>query len=143
MIDRLLNIDTVRFGVVSVLGLGIDISFAWLLATLAGLPLPLAAVGGFAAGAAFNYMLHEYWTFRAAESRASIQRGLIYVAVLAVVLGARVAAVAILERSILAGTSQKLEALLLATAFSFAVNYVLSKYLVFRRLPSRSTSDAA
>lgn len=124
-----------RFLLVSVLGLGVDLALAWGLAALAGLPLPAAAAAGFLAGALLNYLLHEFWTFRDARApaRLSARRGGLYALTLAATLGMRVAAVALLDRLLPgAGGLRDITVLAAATGLSFLVNYGLSRHVVFR-----------
>ncbi|VWX53018.1 GtrA family protein [Novosphingobium sp. 9U] len=126
-LQGLLASSLVRFGLVAVAGLCVDLGTAWLLRSL--MPLPLAAFFGFCVGAAFNYLLHERWTF--GTRQASARRGSLYVLALLATLGTRVGSVALLERTAL----PDLAVLALATGVSFVVNYVLSRFLVFRPAP--------
>ncbi|MDP2258242.1 MAG: GtrA family protein [Caulobacter sp.] len=124
--------DFIRFGLVSVLGLCVDLAVAWSLASLLPVPLPIAALGGFLAGAALNYGLHEVWTFASRDRRPSVGRGGLYLLALGITLGVRVASVAALETFVFPAPEQALAALVMATGLSFVVNYLLSKYVVFR-----------
>jgi len=126
MIRHLLGSSLVRFGLVAVAGLCVDLGTAWTLRTAFGLNLPLAAFLGFCAGAAFNYLLHERWTF--GTRAASARRGSLYLLALLATVATRVGAVALLERSAL----PDIAVLILATGVSFVVNYLLSRHLVFR-----------
>lgn len=121
----------VRFGLVAVAGLAIDLAVGWCLASLAGVPLPLAAMFGFAAGAGFNYLLHERWTF--GRGAVSARRGALYALSLLATLGTRVGTVAAIEAAVPALPA--LAVLVLSTGVSFAVNFLVSRHLVF---PSRS-----
>lgn len=129
----LLTHPIVRFGLVALLGLVIDLGTAWLLA-FGGMPLPGAAAAGFVVAALVNYIVHERWTFRT-EASLSAARGSRYFAVLIATLGVRVAVVAVLESAVFSAPQQRALPLLLAVAVSFFVNYGLSKRFVF-------TSDA-
>lgn len=131
--------DFLKFLVVSVLGLGLDLSVAWALATFAGVPLPAAAFCGFAAGAVLNYGLHEVWTFASKDRKPSAKRGGLYLLTLGAVVGVRVATVAALEATLFPAKDQALIVLVLATGVSFVVNYLLSKYVVFR--PGRASPE--
>lgn len=127
--------ELLRFGLVAVLGLGLDLSLAWGLAALAGVPLTLAATAGFCAAAGLNYLLHEYWTFRHGAPQPSLGRALRYLGVLGITLVIRLAGVAVLAR--LAGPAgetpvMQFAILLAATGISFVANYFTSKMLVFR-----------
>lgn len=119
----------VRFGIVAMLGLAVDLGTAWLLA-MAGLPLPAAAAAGFVVAAAVNYVVHERWTFRTG-ARLSTTRGSRYVTVLAVTLGVRVTTVSILEYTVFPESGQRALPLLFAVAVSFFINYLLSRRFVF------------
>lgn len=135
MIARIFASSLVRFGLVAVAGLGIDLATAWTLATYAGLALTVAAFCGFCTGAAFNYLLHERWTF--GTRTVSAKRGSLYLMALLATLATRVGAVALLEASALPGPANRLPVLILATGFSFVVNYLLSRFLVFRPAPAQ------
>lgn len=127
--------EILRFGLVSVAGLGIDLALAWGLAALAGVPLTLAAAAGFCAAAVLNYLLHEYWTFRDGAPQPSFGRALRYLGALALTLAVRLAAVAVLARlagAAAAAPGPQLAILLAATGLSFVANYLASKVLVFR-----------
>lgn len=124
--------ELLRFGAVTVLGLAIDVGLAWALASLAGLPLPLAAVCGFLVAAAVNYVLHEFWTFTSGARRASAKRGLAYLAGLGLTLATRLAVVTALSRYVFADPAARLPVLAIAVGCSFVVNFLFSKYVVFR-----------
>jgi putative flippase GtrA len=126
MIARLFGSSLVRFGLVAVAGLCVDLGTAWTLRTGFAMRLPLAAFVGFCAGAAFNYLLHERWTF--GTRAASARRGSLYLLALLATLATRVGTVSLLERTAL----PDLAVLIAATGVSFVVNYLLSRYLVFR-----------
>ena len=130
--------ELLRFGLVSTLGLGVDLSVAYGLAALLEISLPLAALAGFLAGAALNYALHHLWTFRAVSPGAGddhARRMLRYAAGLALTLAVRVAAVALLERLL---PGRELAALAGGTVVSFVVNYLSSKHFVFRPIARRA-----
>lgn len=120
-----------RFTVVLVVGLAVDISLAWWLSAVVGVNLVLAAAVGFVAGAAFNYLLHEFWTFRRVERRLSVARMVRYSAALGATLATRLAVVYVLLQ-ILKAKQSELAILLLATILSFGVNYLASKHYVFK-----------
>ena len=122
--------EALRFFAVSVAGLVLDLAVAWSAARLFGLPLWLAAATGFAVAAAMNYALHELWTFRAGARQLSAGRALRYGAALAATLAARVAAVALLAA--LWGDNRALPVLVAGAGVSFCVNYLISKFFVFR-----------
>ena len=72
----------------------------------------------------------ERWTF--GGGAVSAKRGSLYAAALLVTMGARVGSVALLEATLLPGPRNRLPVLIVATGVSFVVNYLLSRYLVFR-----------
>jgi putative flippase GtrA len=123
--------ELLRFVSVAVAGLFVDISVAWLLSAVFNVNLVLSAGGGFAAGASVNYLLHEFWTFSRPESGVSVPRLMRYFVVLAATLAARLCAVYLLAQ-IIDVQQNELKILLLATVFSFFVNYLLSKLFVFQ-----------
>ena len=125
-------LELVRFGMVTVLGLIVDLSIAWTLAVVFHVPLPAAAAVGFGCGALLNYLLHGMWTFGVAQGTFSARRVASYVIVLAVILTVRIASVAVLTWIIEDPKGYELAVLVGATGVSFVVNYLLSKYVVFR-----------
>jgi putative flippase GtrA len=127
--------ELVRFTGVAVAGLCVDLGLAWTLAEGAGLALTVSAAAGFAAGAAFNYLLHEVWTFRAGARRLSAARAMRYAGALGLTLAARLAAVAALE-GVMSGPGAGISILGLAAGVSFGVNYLASRFLVFRAVPA-------
>ncbi|CAN5370005.1 hypothetical protein BH10PSE13_BH10PSE13_11290 [soil metagenome] len=129
---RLLNATLVRFGIVAVGGLCIDLLVSWTLAAIVGLPLPVAALCGFLVAAASNYVVHEGWTF-GGGGKLTAQRGMLYLCLMAATLGVRLIAVTALQAWVFTRPGHTLAPLLLATGFSFLFNFGLSKYLVFRR----------
>ncbi len=129
MIANLLRTELVRFGIVAILGLGLDFSLSLGLAYL-GVPLTIAAACGFIVAAVVNYVIHENWTFATGQS-ASAARGARYLLVLACTFGVRIGAVAALEHMIAPASWRPAMCLFLATAISFCVNFLLSKFLVF------------
>jgi len=121
-----------RFAVVTVAGLAIDLAVAWWLAAAFGVPLTLAAGAGFAAGAAFNYVLHERWTFAEPGREASVRRGSLYLASLVPVVLVRLAVVEILQRIAAFDAVPDIWILGAAAGISFATNYLLARFVVFR-----------
>jgi len=131
MMHRLVGVDVLPFGVVSVLGLAVDLGVAWGLSVGAGVALPLAALCGFSGGAVVNYALHRSWTFRGATD-ASLCGGLLYGATLGATLLVRIGIVALLARFVFTRPGLEMVTFVLATGFSFSVNYLLSKHVFFR-----------
>ena len=86
-----------------------------------------------------NYGLHEAWTFASKDRKPSAKRGGLYLLALGATVGVRVATVAVLEATLLPRPEQALAVLVAATGLSFATNYILSKYVVFR--PGRAAPE--
>jgi putative flippase GtrA len=128
---RLMDTSVVRFAMVSGLGLAIDLAAAWALTALAGVPIALAVVGGFLLGAAFNYVLHEVWTFPG--GRPSAMAGSLYLAVVLATLGVRVGVASGLRRFVFTDPGMVLVPLVIAVGCSFLTQFALSRSLVFRR----------
>jgi putative flippase GtrA len=116
-----------RFFLVTVLGVIIDLAIAFALHTYAGVPLWLAAAIGFGIAAAANYVIHQTWSFRSGP--LSMKRAGLYALVALVTLAVRVGIVALLDR-LVAGT-WPLAILIGGAGGSFFVNFVLSKFVVF------------
>ena len=125
-------LELARFCAVTVLGLIVDLAIAWTLAVVFHLPLPAAAAVGFGCGALLNYLLHGMWTFGIGWGAFSARRIAFYVIVLAVVLTVRIASVAVLTWVIGDPSGYELAILVAAAGVSLLVNYLLSKYVVFR-----------
>jgi putative flippase GtrA len=119
--------ELLRFLVVTVLGVILDLAIAFGLHTGAGVPLWLAAAIGFTLAAGANYVIHQTWSFRSGP--LSLRRAGLYALVALVTLAVRVAIVAVLERA-LAG-AWPLAILIAGAGGSFCVNFVLSKRVVF------------
>ena len=123
--------EFLRSSVVALAGLTVDIFLAWGLSVIFGVNLMLSAAAGFTAGAAFNYLLQEFWTFQRAERGRSLARILRYGTALGVTLATRLALVYTFSQ-ILNSTHSELTILLLATILSFFVNYLASRHFVFK-----------
>lgn len=121
--------EVLRFGLVAVAGLAVDIAAAWGLAQLWNVPLIFPAVVGFFCGAVLNYVLHELWTFQGGAKKLSVTRALAYFFSLWITLAVRLAVVVLLGLTIAAGND--LAILVIASAVSFFVNFVVSKFWVF------------
>lgn len=139
MIRFLLQSEFSRFGIVTVFGLAIDLSLAWTLATFAGVPLPLAALGSFLVAAGVNYCLHEFWTFASGEKSVSARRGMIYLVGLGLTIAVRMAVVAAVSHYVFVEPSGRLPSLVAGIGCSFVANYLFSKWVVFRKRPDEGT----
>jgi len=127
----MIDASILRFGAVAVLGLGIDMAIAWAVAALLGLPIAVAVASGFLAGAAFNYLLHELWTFPG--GKPSALGGSMYLAIILATLAVRAGVASALRRFVFTAPGQVLAPLVIAVGCSFLVNFALSRAFVFRR----------
>ena len=116
-----------RFFLVTVLGVILDLAIALVLHTYAGVPLWLAAAIGFALAAGVNYVIHQTWSFRSGP--LSLKRAGLYGLVALATLAVRVGIVALLDR-VVAG-AWPLAVLVAGAGGSFCVNFALSRWIVF------------
>lgn len=129
-------IEALRFTLVAVAGVLVDIAAAYALVRHTDVPLWLAATAGFALGALLNYVAHEIWTFRDGARRMSLRRALRYFAGTLVILATRLLVVTLLEAWV--GNSYPLAILIAGAGTSFIVNFVLSKFFIFTSTEPRS-----
>ena len=92
----------------------------------------VAAISFFAIGAVF-YLVHEFWTFREETSRFSGRRMAANLGVLCVAGAVRVGLIAVLEALRAPEGLWVSIYFALGVAGSFTTNYVLNRYIVFRR----------
>ncbi|MEO9781908.1 MAG: GtrA family protein [Sedimentitalea sp.] len=118
-----------RFGIVAVIGLSVDLGVAWVLAQVWAVPLPIAATVGFLCGAVLNYGMHELWTFQDRSGRLSLKRLFAYLLSLWFVLAVRLGGIAVLGWLL---PDYTFLILIAATGLSFCANYIVSKSLIFR-----------
>ena len=123
--------ELLRFFVVTVLGVILDLAIAYGLHTGLGVPLWLAAATGFTLAAGVNYVIHQTWSFRSGP--LSARRAGLYALVALATLAVRVAIVALLAQA-LAG-AYPLAILIAGAGVSFFVNFALSKFVVFAAEP--------
>lgn len=130
--------EMLRFFVVTVLGVVLDIAIAYALHELGSVPLALAAVIGFVCAAAANYVLHQLWSFQAGARQLSLARAAKYAAVAGLTLAVRVGVVAVLAGW--TGAEYALLILICGAGASFFVNFTLSKLFVFGAKPSQRSA---
>jgi putative flippase GtrA len=128
--QRQLMRELARFGMVTLLGLIVDLAVAIVLTRVAGLPLWLAAAVGFVSGAICNYIIHELWTFTHGARRLSNLRALRYILVVTVSFFARIGTVFLLQ-GLFSSENAELPILICAVGVSFLLNYVSSRRWVF------------
>lgn len=121
----------IRYALASVAALGVDFVLTLSLHTFTPLPLyACAAIAFVTVGIAF-YFVHEFWTFRAEDSRASASRLSRNLFVLGCAFLARVSAIATLEfvhppEGLLAPAY-----VIVGAGLSFTINYVVNRAWVF------------
>jgi putative flippase GtrA len=130
--------ELVRFFLVTVLGVVIDLAIALALHTYAGADLWLAAAIGFALAASANYVIHQTWSFRSGP--LSLKRAGLYALVALVTLAVRVGIVALLEQAV--PGAWPLAILIAGAGGSFLVNFGLSKFVVFAPEPGTAPAHA-
>lgn len=131
--QRLKESPGARYLAASVAALAADYLLTLALYYLVHLDLSVAAaISFFAVGAVF-YLVHEFWTFQDETSRFSGKRMAANIAVLCVAGAVRVGLIALLE------ALRAPEGLWVSLYFgigvagSFTTNYVLNRWVVFRR----------
>ena len=126
--------EMLRFLIVTVLGVIVDIAIAYALHELAGVPLALAALIGFVCAASANYVLHQVWSFGGGMRSLSGARAAKYGVVAGLTLLVRVSVVALLDMWLAGGFA--LLILICGAVVSFFVNFALSKFFVFAQGPT-------
>lgn len=132
--------ELLRFATVIVAGLVVDLATAFIVAEVVGLPLPVGAATGFFAGALFNYICHELWTFRVAGGALSTSCASLYLVSALVILGVRLLVTTVLS-PLAVDRLSSLVVLIAAAGVSFVVNYLLSRFVVYRRTVSPQGID--
>ena len=125
--------EPVRFFIVALLGLGIDIGIAWALIAFLGTGDALAAITGFSVATVVNYLAHQFWTFGESGQGASLSRFAGFVGVVLVTLTVRLATLHLLAPMLPGSGINAPLRLGLAAGVSFIVSFLLNKYLVFGR----------
>jgi putative flippase GtrA len=121
-----------RFVVISIAGLGIDISIAWILIDRFGFSDWVGASIGFFVATTANYVGHQLWTFREHSKGLSWFRFIQFSGVVMFTLVARLGALSF-AGMLLPGDSWRIPArLLFAATVSFSITFMLSQKFVFR-----------
>ena len=131
--------EMLRFFVVTVLGVVLDIAIAYGMHAVAGVPLALAAVIGFVCAASANYVLHQLWSFQGGSRSLSLDRAAKYGLVAGLTLLVRVGVVVGLDLC-LAG-AYALVILICGAGVSFFVNFTLSKFFAFAETPGEESAS--
>lgn len=116
---------------VALAGLLLDLAVAWGGHALGGLPLPLAAVCGFAAATVLNFGLNRVWTFMDRNVPLNLTGFLRHLVSVLASLGVRLLCLVTLQRVLPAFLQHALVLLVLAAGVSFAFNYLLASRWVF------------
>jgi putative flippase GtrA len=125
--------QVVRYALASVAALCLDIVLTLVLHSLTPLPLYVCSGIAFISVGFVFYFVHEYWTFRAVESRASMGRLIRNLAVLALSLATRVGSIAVMEfvhppEGLLAPVY-----ICVGAGLSFTVNFLVNRFWVFKK----------
>ena len=123
--------ELIRFFLVAVAGLVIDIAIAWSCIVFAGVSDPVAASIGLLAGMVFNYFLHLLWTFRDHQRQASIKHFLQFAITVGITLIVRII---VLESIRQAGWQSILHPVIrlgISAAVAFALSYGLCRWLIY------------
>ena len=124
-----------RYAATIVLGAGVDLGGAMLLASFTRLPLQAAAAVGFSVAVVVNYLMFEFWAFSGSRSRFSMARlGLTAVSSL-IALAVRMGIITMLGMMMGSSPLENLARLGTAMIGSMALNFVVVSR-VFRRLSS-------
>lgn len=123
----------VRYFLASVAALCLDIFLTLTLHTLTPLPLYVCSGIAFVSVGIVFYFVHEYWTFRAVESRASAGRLVRNLATLALSLATRVSSIAVMESLLPPEGLLATLYICIGAGLSFTVNFLVNRFWVFRK----------
>ena len=130
---QVMLVKATSFALVGVVNSVIDLGVFLLARNLLGLPLVLANVLAWFVAVAFSYVMNSYTTFAAESGRKLTWRA--YAAFLASgVVGVTASTATLVAASYFV---PELAAKLIAMGVSFAVNFSLSHFVVFRKRASR------
>ena len=123
--------EALRFFLVALAGLGIDITIAWALIAFTGAADAIASAIGFSVATVTNYFGHQFWTFRNGERRASMWRFISFSGSVVLVLAVRLVVLHILGPALPGSGIAAAVRLGLAATVSFVVSFVFSRHFVF------------
>jgi len=109
----------------------LDLVLAMILREALGLPVWLAAGISFIVVGVGAYFVHEHWTFRRAESRASAGRFVRNMAALAAAFTARIGVIAAMEAIYDPETLLAAVYIVIGAGVSLTVNFLLNRFWVF------------
>lgn len=127
-----------RYGLIVGVGLGLDLVVANLLHSLFGVSLEFAAAIGVVCGGVWNYIFLNAWAFAGPKNSSGVSRAGRFILATALTMLARSGCVWLLA-NILIPASPGIMILIMAVVFSFILNFLLSKYWVFRTKRSNAT----
>ncbi|MDK1374234.1 MULTISPECIES: GtrA family protein [unclassified Sinorhizobium] len=118
----------IRFGIVGVINVAVDLGGFILLATGFGLSGPLANMVSFSAAIVTSYMLNNFWTFRSpGHRRGHSRRFVLFITINVIGLTISTGLVLVFMQF-----AEKVPAKLASIPIVFLWNYLASKYIVFR-----------
>ena len=122
---------SVRYLVAAVGAFTLDLVLAMILREALGLPVWLAAGISFIVVGVGAYFVHEHWTFKRAESRASAGRFVRNMAALAAAFTARIGVIAAMEAIYDPETLLAAVYIVIGAGVSLTVNFLLNRFWVF------------
>ena len=129
-------IEFMRFFLISVLGVLLDIATAYALHLIFNVDLWFAACVGFLFASLFNYTLHKRWSFSLENKSFSAKRLINYFTLMVFILFIRIFVVKMIAEFF----SDRYVILVLssATVITFLVNYFVSKTFIFNQIMNES-----
>ncbi|MFA7249264.1 MAG: GtrA family protein [Dehalococcoidia bacterium] len=132
----LLEREVVRYGIVGVSGIAVDLGLLALLYEVFGVPLLVANVLSFSGAVASNYRLNSYWTFRSRNRRSHVAGGALFLLAALVGLGISEAGLWLVSQRLgLFYIWAKLGLVVVV----FAWNYVFNNAITFRHQDAAPT----
>jgi putative flippase GtrA len=123
----------VRYGLASILALGLDFVVTMTLRFGGGLSLTLSAAIAFIVTGIGFYFIHEFWTFRHEASAVSTKRLVKNLSSLATAFCARIGVIGLLEWLHTPGVLAASVYFAAGAGVSFTLNYLINKYWVFSK----------
>ncbi|MEQ3649377.1 GtrA family protein [Hyphomonas sp.] len=129
----LMSKPAVRYGLASILALGVDFVLTMTLRFGGGLSLTLSAAIAFIVTGIGFYFIHEFWTFRHEASAVSTKRLVKNLSSLATAFCARIGVIGLLEWLHTPGVLAASAYFAAGAGVSFTLNYLINKYWVFSK----------
>lgn len=140
----MVNIPTqlIRFFVVALIGLAIDIAVAWWCIVTFDCSDPVAAAFGLFAGMVFNYFAHLKWTFRDYSQSATLIQFTKFAGTVSLTLLIRVIVLEVLNRLALQEVIHPAIRLFFSASIAFLFSYFLCRRVVYgRQLPAEGAGN--